>query len=62
MRAFWCLVGCVSVMLSVSVVADGRLIGQTVTVGATPCDRACLTTLLDQYLKAIITHDPVLLR
>jgi hypothetical protein len=26
--------------------------------GAAACDRACLRTMLDQYLNAVIAHDP----
>jgi hypothetical protein len=28
------------------------------TAGAAACDRACLTTTLDQYLAAVVKHDP----
>jgi hypothetical protein len=27
-------------------------------LAATPCDRACLKTTLDQYLQAVVKHDP----
>jgi hypothetical protein len=27
-------------------------------LGQTPCDRACLNILLNQYLNAVITHKP----
>lgn len=37
--------------LAVSLIAAGIASGQT-------CDRACLTTSLDQYLKAVVKHDP----
>src|SRR5262245_17970065 len=32
--------------------------GSANTFAATACDRACLKTALDQYLNAVIKHDP----
>ena len=32
--------------------------GATTAVGQTACDRACLRQILDQYLKAVVAHDP----
>src|SRR5918996_6666090 len=29
------------------------------TSAQTTCDRACLRTMLDQYLAAVIKHDPI---
>lgn len=32
--------------------------GRTDTSAQTPCDRTCLRTMLDQYLTAVVKHDP----
>src|SRR5262245_61726717 len=32
--------------------------GSNASAQETPCDRACLRTMLDQYLSAVIKHDP----
>src|SRR4051812_14875062 len=34
------------------------LIGGTTTGAQSDCDRACLKTALDQYLAAVVKHDP----
>jgi hypothetical protein len=49
-----------SLILSVLIVAAmEHLDAQAGRSAATsPCDRACLRTMLDQYLKAVIAHDP----
>jgi len=46
-------------LLGVLVVLAGLGISGGARVSAqTPCDRACLKTMLDQYLSAVIKHDP----
>ncbi len=34
------------------------IVGCVNALGATDCDRACLKTTLDQYLNAVVKHDP----
>src|SRR5262249_2239743 len=34
------------------------LLSSASVFGATDCDRACLKTMLDQYLNAVVKHDP----
>ena len=47
----WMLVG-VAVALSGAVPAPAHAQAQAA------CDRACLSTMLDQYLAAVVKHDP----
>src|SRR5262249_5402915 len=46
------LVLCVFVVFSVAVAGVADAVAQSV------CDRACLRTMLDQYLNAVIKHEP----
>src|SRR5688500_15488358 len=49
-RLFTCLVGGVITLAGAAAPAWAQ--------SAPACDRACLSTMLDQYLNAVIKHDP----
>ncbi len=48
MARFTLLFGCTALLT----------LGTTVASAQQPCDRACLNTALDQYLAAVVKHDP----
>ena len=45
-------------MHSARFVFAAALLGASSALAAAPCDRTCLKGMLDQYLNAIIKHDP----
>ena len=45
-------------ILSIGILIAGALAGQSSTKGGTACDRACLENFVDQYMDALIAHDP----
>jgi len=45
-------------MLPIGILIAGALAGQSSTKGGAACDRACLETFVDQYMDALIAHDP----
>ena len=44
------------VITLIATLGAGRASGQT---GQAACDRACLRTMLDGYLNAVVKHDPL---
>jgi hypothetical protein len=52
--AIWCSFGVVAALLSG---AEPRL-ASAGGIDPTPCDRACLESLADRYLAALVAHDP----
>src|SRR6185312_6770032 len=52
MRQLKGLLGVLAVLAVLGISGGARVSAQT------PCDRACLKTMLDQYLSAVIKHDP----
>ncbi len=45
-------------ILSIGILIAGALAGQSGTKGGASCDRACLENFVDQYMDALIAHDP----
>lgn len=45
-------------ILSIGILVAGALAGQGSNKGAGTCDRACLESFVDQYMDALIAHDP----
>ena len=55
-RGRWVLAAVVVAMSSVAGTASAQ--ATSTSPGAPACDRACLRSVLDQYLNAVIKHDP----
>src|SRR5690348_628109 len=47
-----------SAMRSLQVILAGVLIAAALHAAANDCDRTCLKGALDQYLNAVVKHDP----
>jgi len=50
-----------AIVLAVSAMAvptDARAASDPLRSAATPCDYVCLTSMVDQYLKALVARDP----
>ncbi len=45
-------------ILSIGILIAGALTAQSSTKGGAACDRACLENFVDQYMDALIAHDP----
>lgn len=48
----------VMTVFAVAVRSDARAASDLSQNAATPCDYTCLTSTVDQYLKALVAHDP----
>src|SRR5215471_15806313 len=45
-------------LFEMTLMLSATLIGALPAAAQTACDRACLRTMLDQYLTAVVKHDP----
>lgn len=48
------IIGAVKTCISIAVLIASGVWAET----ANPCDRACMTGLVDRYLAAMVKHDP----